>query len=701
MPGTASDHGYDVSIVLNLHNEARYLRRTLCSLEEAVRFARRYHITFELVAVLDRPDAATKAWIDGYDFSVFDGHEVTVVDNGSFGPSRNDGVRIAHGEYVATADGDDLVSYNIFASSYLTARSSDRRSIVMAQYLYAFGDESRLVQYFDSDKVNRLGFFSYHPYISRVFVHSAIFREISYRDGRLSSGFACDDWHFTCDALALGYHFIVADNTVLFYRQRPESLLRNANNRAVKVTGWSRYHEPTTFVKVCAYDFQKFRQRVPPPPHGEIRRAFAANLVCQEMLAAANKIDPAIDPAQVSHLETFSNLDGFLDYGAAYYQLCLLIGRQNFTDVVLLPFLATGGADKYILDLLNALAKLDPGRRFLVLTGEALVRHAWTDRLPPNSLFIDLYRACDGCPNDAVELMALRLIQSMGPTVRIYVKSSVFTARFFRRFDHVLQCAAVVYFRFSDPIVYLGGRPAFRGFNFDFLSAHQAKLTHVVTDHSLIASHDCARLDLLAPRIATIYAKCGLLQNQSPPKQRRSHGRLLWASRLDSEKRPALAIQIGKAVAKIFPKVSIDVYGSAVMDTFDVKQFRKCGNITYKGSFSGFETLAHENYDAFLYTSAYDGLPNVILEAMAAGLPVIAPDVGGISEAVNKDTGFLVENSPDDSVLVERYIAAISALYDPLTDVEARRRAALKVIEERHSEQTYLKRVAEIFRLPL
>ena len=53
-----SEDLFYVSIVLNLHNEARYLRRTMRSLEEAVRFAQRYVITFELVAVLDGPDAA-------------------------------------------------------------------------------------------------------------------------------------------------------------------------------------------------------------------------------------------------------------------------------------------------------------------------------------------------------------------------------------------------------------------------------------------------------------------------------------------------------------------------------------------------------------------------------------------------------------------------------------------------------------------
>jgi len=49
------------------------------------------------------------------------------------------------------------------------------------------------------------------------------------------------------------------------------------------------------------------------------------------------------------------------------------------------------------------------------------------------------------------------------------------------------------------------------------------------------------------------------------------------------------------------------------------------------------------NVDGFLLISNWEGLPISILEAMRAALPVIASDVGGVSEAViDKVTGYLV-----------------------------------------------------------
>lgn len=65
--------------------------------------------------------------------------------------------------------------------------------------------------------------------------------------------------------------------------------------------------------------------------------------------------------------------------------------------------------------------------------------------------------------------------------------------------------------------------------------------------------------------------------------------------------------------------------------------------------------------DIFMLISDWEGLPLSILEAMRAGLPVIASDVGGVKEAVEDDVnGFLIPKG-DAGLLKDRLIALLSS----------------------------------------
>jgi glycosyltransferase involved in cell wall biosynthesis len=71
--------------------------------------------------------------------------------------------------------------------------------------------------------------------------------------------------------------------------------------------------------------------------------------------------------------------------------------------------------------------------------------------------------------------------------------------------------------------------------------------------------------------------------------------------------------------------------------------------------------------DVFVLSSRSEGLPISILEAMAAGLPVVATDVGGVPEAVvDRHTGLLVHLADPDALAT-----ALAAL---VRDPELRRR---------------------------
>ncbi len=113
-----------------------------------------------------------------------------------------------------------------------------------------------------------------------------------------------------------------------------------------------------------------------------------------------------------------------------------------------------------------------------------------------------------------------------------------------------------------------------------------------------------------------------------------------------------------------------------------------CGELSGTGDFLG--TL-----DVFLMVSEPAGCPNASLEAMAAGLPVVATDVGGASEqVVHGQTGLLVPRWDDQ--------AFADAIVKLAADLSLRRRmgnAARTHVAANFSLERMIARYAEVFNL--
>jgi glycosyltransferase involved in cell wall biosynthesis len=78
-----------------------------------------------------------------------------------------------------------------------------------------------------------------------------------------------------------------------------------------------------------------------------------------------------------------------------------------------------------------------------------------------------------------------------------------------------------------------------------------------------------------------------------------------------------------------------------------LNDFDSISNISYKGAFNSFEETDYKAARCFLYTSDNDGVPIVLLEAAALGLPIVAPAIGGIPEFISDETGWLVREHED------------------------------------------------------
>jgi glycosyltransferase involved in cell wall biosynthesis len=61
--------------------------------------------------------------------------------------------------------------------------------------------------------------------------------------------------------------------------------------------------------------------------------------------------------------------------------------------------------------------------------------------------------------------------------------------------------------------------------------------------------------------------------------------------------------------------------------------------------------------DVFLLTSEYEGMPNVVMEAMAAGVPCVVTDVNGVRDLIEHGTnGFIGVHDVQE---LARYVLAL------------------------------------------
>ena len=134
------------------------------------------------------------------------------------------------------------------------------------------------------------------------------------------------------------------------------------------------------------------------------------------------------------------------------------------------------------------------------------------------------------------------------------------------------------------------------------------------------------------------------------------------AFRMSEEKRPLLWVEAAAEVARRLPEAHFIVYGDGPMrpDMLTLAtQLGIAGRLHLPGPEDDIASC-YKAMDVVMLTSRHEGLPNVLLEAQSVGVPVVAPDVGGIGEAVLSGvTGWTVRQA-DARALAERVLACVT-----------------------------------------
>ena len=134
------------------------------------------------------------------------------------------------------------------------------------------------------------------------------------------------------------------------------------------------------------------------------------------------------------------------------------------------------------------------------------------------------------------------------------------------------------------------------------------------------------------------------------PSEQRNHKQVLWMGRITGQKRPDLL----SAVARLMPDIDFRMFGYPIdrrtLAEFDLVQ----PNISVEGPLKDPSHLSPQEYGALLFTSDYEGLPNLLIEIASLGIPIVASDVGGVRELVAPRCGWTVSPGADVSDMWKR-----------------------------------------------
>lgn len=424
---------------------------------------------------------------------------------------------------------------------------------------------------------------------------------------------------------------------------------------------------------------------------GEARlKEFLTSHIFQESVARACALEPSLGSVPDYALVLPPVYDA---REAARVELIKRFPRLTYDAIVCTPFLRTGGADLVGCLLSEALAN-HPERRVLLLRTD-LSDFERPDWVPEGVDTVDISDVVRKLPRPQAEEYFYSLLLGLGAKQVFNVNSNLCWrtfARYGARLRRLVQLYSYLFCWDRDTRGNLVGYPS------DFYTATAANLNGIFTDteylrDELIKLHrpPLAIADRLLPLFSPI--------RELPPKvmsnalaasqKERARPRVLWGGRLDRQKRFDLAFNIAHAM----PDVDFICWGAGTIDKLGpLGEFPF--NLELRPPFKSYDELPLDDADAWLFTSAWEGMPTLIIELAVRGVPIVASAVGGVPELIDETTGYPIAADAEYDV----YVAALrKAISDPADRVERAERLQAKALE-RHSRTAYIARLEQILR---
>ncbi len=377
---------------------------------------------------------------------------------------------------------------------------------------------------------------------------------------------------------------------------------------------------------------------------------------------------------------------------------------KNINYIFFLPLFSVGGAEIVAMNFIRLIIEKNPDAYILlIITDRDIMEINFS--LPERLIILNLEQFLGSSDLLSKKIFIYDLINILRPSILHNINSSAFWELLIDKGDHLKSISKIFANIFSIQYDNNGRREGYAEY---YLKKGLPFLSALISDNQRFFEEavEIYNLQNNRQKMFTIYTPLsevkGLVDmnknidyiNNNKDSENKFNNNLnnkmqgIWAGRLDKEKRWYLFVDIVKNCSFC----DFDVFGKSVVDDI-FTEIPNLPNLNFKGPFSSFnEIFSTKKYDAFIFTSAYEGLPNTLLNVGFYKIPIIAPSVGGISELIKSNTGYLLSENPS----VDEYIDALKEIRKNPNEAQKRAENLKALILERHCWDNFSNAVSKL-----
>ena len=337
-----------------------------------------------------------------------------------------------------------------------------------------------------------------------------------------------------------------------------------------------------------------------------------------------------------------------------YIDICKQLSSDHYDYIVVLPWLIPGGIDLFTINYIKSITELFPSFKVLVVL--------------TNNAYQSLTKEQIGFSN-SVDILNLPNTISHSKSYDTAAPDLLFTliCNLLPQYLHIIsnQVGYDCVLKYNDALHEMTSL-IFSSYNFliektgHYVGYHVKELPKAYRYGDTVTTDNQKAKDMLVEKFGfqkqdiQIHNQLYDIDTAKLAAPTNKDGiKILWAAHIRPEKNPKILNQIASNLSS--QKIDIDCYGIFDPNSWPNRQNPldlKQPNLHYYGPYSNFfKDIDLSKYDLFLYTSHTDGMPNVIIEAALAGLPIVTSDIGGIRNKLGEHAHYVKDTHSADEYI--------------------------------------------------